>query len=280
VTTITWAASDAAGNTSTVLQTITVTNPSPVITLTGPTIGSLYAINTAVNFSATFTDAGGGSHTGTWYFDNIAKPATIVEPTGNGLGSAVASYTFASAGVFKVRLTINDTCGGSGSAEQINGLELLVVVYDPSAGFVTGSGWINSPAGSYLANPSLTGKANFGFVSKYQKGSTVPTGETEFQFQLANLNFHSSTYEWLVVSGPLAQYKGKGQINGAGNYGFLLTATDGQVSGGGGLDKLRIKIWDIDHGGVIVYDNVAGASDSINDAKPQPIGAGSIVIHK
>src|SRR5947207_13665419 len=30
-----------------------------------------------------------------------------------------------------------------------------VVVYDPSAGFVTGGGWINSPARAYAAAPAL-----------------------------------------------------------------------------------------------------------------------------
>ena len=43
----------------------------------------------------------------------------------------------------------------------------IAVVYDPSAGFVTGGGWIDSPEGAYIPDPSLTGKANFGFVSKY-----------------------------------------------------------------------------------------------------------------
>jgi hypothetical protein len=153
-----------------------------------------------------------------------------------------------------------------------------VVIYDPNGGFVTGGGWINSPAGALPAQPALVGKANLGFVSKYQKGATVPTGETEFQFQVANLNFHSSVYEWLVISGAKAQYKGSGTINGAGNYGFLLTATDGQVSGGGGVDRFRIKIWDKNNGGAIVYDNMIGTSDDLSTAQPQAVGGGSIVI--
>jgi hypothetical protein len=156
----------------------------------------------------------------------------------------------------------------------------IVVVYDPSGGFVTGGGWINSPAGAYVADASLTGKANFGFVSKYQKGATVPTGETEFQFQVAKFNFHSEVYQWLVVSGAKAQYKGTGTVNGMGKYGFLLTATDGQINGGGGVDKFRIKIWDINNGGAIVYDNVIGASDDIDAANPIAISGGSIVVHK
>ena len=90
----------------------------------------------------------------------------------------------------------------------------------------------------------------------------MPTGETEFQFKVANLNFHSSSYEWLVIAGARAQYKGTGTINGSGNYGFLLTAIDGQVNGGGGVDKFRMKIWDQSNGDVIVYDNQIGASDN------------------
>jgi hypothetical protein len=152
----------------------------------------------------------------------------------------------------------------------------MVVVYNPSAGFVTGDGWITSPAGAYTTNPALTGKATFGFVSKYEKGAKVPTGQTEFQFQVANLNFHSASYDWLVVAGARAQYKGSGTINGIGDYGFMLTAIDGQINGGGGVDKFCIKIWD-KATGTIVYDNKMGKDDNGNDATE--LGGGSIVIH-
>jgi len=153
----------------------------------------------------------------------------------------------------------------------------MIVVFDPSGGFVTGGGWINSPLGAFPVNPSLVGKANFGFVSKYQKGATIPTGETEFQFQAGDLDFHSVSYEWLVVAGARAQYKGSGTIKGMnGTFGFMLTAIDGQVAGGGGSDKFRIKIWDAT--GLIVYDNQLGLSD---DGDPTTtLGGGSIVVHK
>jgi hypothetical protein len=152
-----------------------------------------------------------------------------------------------------------------------------VVVYDPDGGFVTGGGWIESPAGAYAADATLTGRANFGFVSKYKKGATVPSGQTEFQFKVADLNFHSDAYEWLVVAGSRAQYKGTGTINGNGNYGFLLTAVDGQRPGGGGVDRFRIKIWDRDNGDALVYDNQLGDSDDA--AMTTSLGGGSIVIH-
>ena len=55
----------------------------------------------------------------------------------------------------------------------------------------------------------------------------------------------------------------------------MLTATDGQTSGGGGVDKFRMKIWNTDTG-AIVYDNMMG-----DDVSPStPLSGGSIVLHK
>jgi len=153
---------------------------------------------------------------------------------------------------------------------------VLIAIYDPNGGFVTGGGWVDSPAGAYLPAPSLTGKATFGFVSKYKKGQSAPDGNTEFQFHAGGMNFKSSVYEWLVVSGAKAQFKGTGTINGSGNYGFMLTAIDGQLNGGGGTDKFRIKIWDKNNNDKVVYDNQILSSDT---ADPTTLlGGGSINI--
>lgn len=152
-----------------------------------------------------------------------------------------------------------------------------VVTYDPDGGFVTGGGWIWSPAGASTLNPLAEGKATFGFVSKYQKGANVPTGNTEFQFQAGNLNFKSKVYEWLVISGGTkAQYKGSGTINGSGDFGFMLTATDGDKLSTPGPDRFRIRIW-VKTSGDIVYDNQIGAGDT---ADPVMSVHGSIVIHE
>jgi len=156
----------------------------------------------------------------------------------------------------------------------------FIVAYDPNGGFVTGGGWINSLPNFYVADPTLTGKATFGFVAKYKKGASVPEGSTEFQFRMANLNFQSTSYDWLVVAGPKAQYKGLGKIEGQNaEVAFLLTAIDGHIPGGGGTDKLRMKIWN-KATGAIVYDNVPGSSDDISKTEVQAIAVGSIVIHK
>ena len=114
-------------------------------------------------------------------------------------------------------------------------------MYDPAAGYVTGHGWIESPAGAYAAAPSQTGKAHFGFESRYAPGATTPSARTEFRFNVADFVFTSVDYDWLVVSGARAQYKGSGQVNGSNGYSFILTAIDGDAVGGGGTDRFRIK---------------------------------------
>jgi hypothetical protein len=189
-----------------------------------------------------------------------------------GAGSHSIGHQYGEAGVYTVTCTVTDTTGGTQFVEH-----RYVVVYDPDGGFVTGGGWIRSPAGAYPADPSLVGDASFGFVSKYKKGAATPTGQTEFQFRVANLNFHSASYQWLVVAGTRAQYKGTGTINGAGSYGFMLTAIDGQARGGDGVDRFRMKIWDMDDGDRIVYDNELGRLDGADPSTA--LSGGSIVIH-
>ena len=80
--------------------------------------------------------------------------------------------------------------------------------------------------------------------------------------------------------GNLAQYKGKGTVNGVTGFSFMLTARDGQVSGGGGSDGIRMKIWNTATN-VLIYDNVTAAvDDKATVGNTQVIDNGSIVIHK
>jgi beta propeller repeat protein len=90
---------------------------------------------------------------------------------------------FAESGLYNVCVHGRDIANSDSGPEEC----ITLVVYDPTGGFVTGGGWIDSPEGAYVPNPSLTGKANFGFISKYKKGASEPTGQTEFQFRVADL---------------------------------------------------------------------------------------------
>jgi len=249
---------------------VTVYNVAPLITeISGPI--DPVQINTPVALSGSFIDPGVlDTHMVTIQWIENETDSFEIDL---GTRSFEGAYLFGEPGVYPVLITVEDDDGGSDTVEF-----QYVVVYDPSEGFVTGGGWIISPPGAYPADPSLTGHANFGFVSKYKKGQSIPTGNTEFQFQVANLNFHSSSYDWLVVAGPKAKYKGTGTINGEGNYGFLISAIDGQINGGGGIDKFRMKIWDKDQGDLIIYDNNLGGDDL--DDPSTALEGGQIVIHK
>ncbi len=255
------------------VATVTVNNVAPTIeSMSGPPTVPIQ-LGTSILLTGEFSDPGCLD----WHV------ATIDWGDGETSLSEIISFEFDlvpetshiydNPGVYLITLMVTDKDGDSDTMT----LDHYVVVYDTSAGFVTGGGWIIVQPGSYPADPTLSGKATFGFVSKYKKGQNIPEGNTEFQFHVANLNFHSHTYEWLVVAGSKAMYKGVGTINGAGNYGFKLTAIDGQKNGGGGIDKFRMKIWD-KATGIIVYDNQLGAEDTVDPTTT--IGGGSIVIHK
>lgn len=140
-----------------------------------------------------------------------------------------------------------------------------VAVYDPTAGHVTGGGFILSPPGAFVADPTLTGKANFGFNARYKKGTNVPDGQTNFVLNAGNFHFHSEGYLWLVVSGDSkAKFAGVGTVNGEGSFGFMLTVNDNGEPGTGS-DTVRIVIWDQDAAGGVVYDNKMGSSETSYD---------------
>jgi hypothetical protein len=278
---------DGPGNQTVVLQvcdtsgacatsvSVTITNAEPVTSITGPASDAVFAAGTPVTFSGAFMDPGtADTHAAVWTFTSASLPSPItVSGTVDGAnGTVSANYTFTVAGVYQISLAVTDD-GGQGTANTIDGLDAMVVIYNPSAGSVRGHGRIVSPPGAYTPDPSLTGPAVFGFVSRYQRGASTPSGHTAFKFKTAGLDFRSTSYDWLVVAGARAQYRGVGTVNGIGGYRFLLTAIDGQVTGGGGVDKFRIKIMGPTG---VHYDNQMGAGDDANPTTA--IESGKIVI--
>jgi hypothetical protein len=251
---------DLAGNTVSASHAVLIDKTAPVLTIASPLDLSVHAVGVVLTFSS--DDATSGVDT---------TAAMLSGGTGGNSVEVQSGYVITAAGVYTLTVTATDLAGNVETQSR------MFTVYDPTAGFVTGGGWITSPAGAYLDAPSLLGKATFGFVSRYKKGANVPTGKTQFKFNAAGLDFESVSYEWLVVAGNKAQFKGTGTINGAGDYAFFLTAMDGDGSGGTGVDRFRIRIWDRTSGGLI-YDNQVNAPA---DADPTTaLGGGSIVIHK
>ncbi len=219
----------------------------------------------------------GGSAAATIIFDWSDGTVTEVTPAVDGFASA--THWYAASSVYAVHVRLTDRYGQASEASFE-----YVVIYDPNGGFVTGGGWINSPPGAFYPVlqefAGVTGKATFGFVAKYLKGANVPSGNTEFQFKAGNFNFRSTAYQWLIVAGARAQYKGWGTINGEGDYAFMLTAIDGALLGGDAVDRFRIKIWD-QASGIVIYDNQAATGDTAGLTTPGTVlGGGNIVIHR
>jgi uncharacterized repeat protein (TIGR01451 family) len=256
-------------------------NHAPMVTIVTPVFGSTYAKGSAsinpLNLTATFTDPDAGQNW-TWTVDWDDSGATTTGSVSSVQPKAIAaSHAYTTPGVYTIVVTVCD----SGVPSLCGTASVWIIVYDPNAGFITGGGWIDVYPGSYTANPALTGRANFGFNSQYKKGATVPSGQTEFNFQAGDFNFHSENYTWLVVSGYKAQFKGSGTVNGSGTYDFTLTAYDGDLQGSGGYpDRFRIVITDRNHGNGVVFDNRNGSPTDIDTANPETISGGSIVIHK
>jgi PKD repeat protein len=252
---------------------VRIANVAPVVGALAIPVSPV-PVGTAVTVSASFTDAGANdTHTATVdWGDATSSPAAVNE----GAGTLSGAHTFAAAGTYTVSVTVTDDDGGTGTQVATT----YVVVYDPSAGFVTGGGWVTTPPGSFTpgdpADPDVTGRANFGFVARYQPGATVPSGSTEFNLRVAGVNLKSSSYAWLVVTGATtkAYWLGTGTVNGVAGHGFLVSVIDGRTSGG--PDRFRIRIWRLSDGWVLV-DTQPGAPDDASATLA--IGGGSVVIH-
>jgi hypothetical protein len=150
--TFTYRASDGVDVSGTVTVEITVlpVNDPPVL---GPIAGPVEPLpmGTALDVSATFTDPDAGdTHAAVWAWGDGTSGDGTVDEMG---GLASGSHSYAGAGVYTVTLTITDADGLSDQASS-----QYLVIFDPTGSFVTGGGWIESPPGAYILQPSLTGR--------------------------------------------------------------------------------------------------------------------------
>lgn len=263
------AVTDAAGESSETSVTIAVTNVAPTISsFSGSPIAPVSV--GAVEVAGSFTDpANADTHAidVQCNAEGPALPGDGVIVQGSLDWSATCNY--AEPGIYRVRVTITDDEGGAGAV-----VSDPIVAYDPDAGFVTGGGWFDSPPGAYPADPTLAGRAHFAFVSRYKKGVPAPGGNTEFTLKSAGTRFRSTSYDWLVVSGNHAVFRGAGVVNDQPGFRFEIQVTDGSTRGD--ADRIQVRVWNSESG-VIVYDNTMGAANT--PAGYAAVVEGSIVIH-
>lgn len=205
------------------------------------------------------------------------------QPTDPTQGFVYDRHVYTAPGVYTLTVTLTQLLFGTRPGSTVSQTYQYIVVYDPEAGSVTGGGTLMSPAGAYAADPSLTGRATFGFLSKYQRGAHTPSGHTRFAFNAASFTFVATSNDWLVVQGAgtdfgTARYRGQGTVNGVPGYGFMVVAYDrDRKAQFGDGDALRLKVWQLSDG-TVIYDNLMGHDDAADTA--QNIESGQIVIHK
>lgn len=254
---------DTGGLSATAQAVVEVVNVAPTLgAIAGPSAPIL--ISGTVNLSAAFSDPGVlDSHTASWSWgDGTSSVATISEATGSGTASG--SHVYTSTGVYVATLNLQDDDGGLAPLASFQ----YIVIYDNNAqaAFATGAGQFSSNAGSYPTNPGLAGNAKFGFNVKYAPGASIPTGKTSLRLQ--NLNFTSSGYDWMVVTGDLVKFQGAGSFAGDPTvYTFQVTTVDTSS------DLFRIRIT---NGASVIYDNEISTQP---DAVPTTVINGSIIIH-
>jgi PKD domain-containing protein len=257
--------------------TVTVNNVGPSITLTSPPPWQPLQAPAAVSLTAPITDPGANdTHTCTINWDDGTTETFAQE------GNCNRTHTYTAPGVYTIKVTVTDDDQHSATASGI------VVVFDPGAGFVTGGGHIDSPAGAYTPDPSVAGKVHFVMQADYPSGSTTPTGNVKVRIQDINLEMDATSLDWLVISpNGEAAVKGSGTMGGQ-DVRFIMYGYQG--CGGNpapgcqpGSDSFRVVIWPSAQGAnptaPFIYDNVPGADLELADATPQPLSGGNIQIH-
>jgi hypothetical protein len=242
--------------------------------ITAPNTGNPFKIGSTVSFSGVFWDKPGMTHKAKWLVDESGVATGLVtEPAGNQNGKITGSYKFTAAGVYKLSMNITDQNGSTSYANTNGDLDAIVVIYDPNGGYAFGGGWYPSAPGALKSNLAASGKASYGFAVNY-KNAAKPKGETQFEFKVGAFEFNALTFDYLVVQGAKAQFKGTGKIiGGQSGLGFIMTVIDGDWDGSG-VDKIRMKIYNR-NSGVVYYDNQTGDSDA--DDPVTPVGTNSTI---
>jgi hypothetical protein len=241
--------------------TVSVDNVAPVCgNISGlPDVPIL--INTPIQGMIQFTDPGvKDTHSAVWNWGNGDETEGTVSKF-NETGSVLGDYTFSVPRIYRVTLNVTDDDGG-----ECSSIYDYVIVIDPNAGFITGGGWIQN---------ETSGKDEFGFSAKYVKNQEKPVGGVEFKF--GESSFKSTGIDWLVVYQNQAKFAGSGMINAEGDYGFMLTAIDGDLVDKDTPDEISMKIWQKEPF-VVIYDNLSVEPD--HSFVAVEIGNGSIVIHQ
>ncbi|HKQ76116.1 MAG TPA: M36 family metallopeptidase [Blastocatellia bacterium] len=165
--------------------------------------GSLGDISLATPVTYTLTPMITGTPT-------ITRTATV---TGGGVGGTLTACIT----LTNVQVNVYDVVISVGGNHYTGSASAVLVIFDPSLGFVTGGGTI--------VHNGVT--ANFGFNAKYQKNGK-PQGELLYieRRPTGEVKLKSTSIQSLSIAGVTGIIIGKATLNGVGNQSFLATVVD------------------------------------------------------
>lgn len=144
-----------------------------------------------------------------------------------------------------------------------------------SSGFTHGSGFIQSSNGAVANDGSKSGQGEFRLNARIKKGGELQ-GRASFSFKNGNIDFQSTSYSRIIVSGNTAKVSGTGTVNGSGGNEFYISVVDEKSTGRNRVaDKYRLRIVD-SATREVVYDNQMG--DSEEAKATYPITNGNILV--
>ncbi len=247
---VTGSAMDLAGNAATTtVGDINIDKTAPTVNIADLSPNPAN-VSESTDLLAHLADERSGIQSAQWCAESESlicdwEPMTLTGETGDLYRTASASISGLSPGVYSIRVKTQDLAdNGSDDAEA------LLVVYDPSAGFATGGGWIipGLEPGDIL--PEITGedKANFGFVAKYKRRANAPEGQLEFHDRVGDFNLHSTELHWMVINNDWAKFQGYATINLHPDelFYFRVDARDANSNGGNQPDSFILKVWAAD----------------------------------
>ncbi|WP_327090255.1 PKD domain-containing protein [Nonomuraea sp. NBC_01738] len=238
---------------------VRIANVPPKLDLRGPAPWQVFRAGAEVALDAPFTDPGNDTHTCTVTWDD---GSTDTYPAASG--KCDKGHVFAKPGMYTMEVTVTDDDGASDKAK------VMIVVYDPDAGFVTGAGAVDSPLG----------QGRFNLNPKYlphDEGPPPAGGKLSFRVKGAGFQLASTAFDWLVVApGGKTAVRGTGTVNGKPGFGFVGYATDEP-------DAFRLVVWDLaasPHPGEDpLFDSVRGKDYDLDLAAPAASDKGSIRVH-
>jgi hypothetical protein len=247
--TVTCWADDLAGNIGTDSSLILIGEPPPSPSPPPPpppdtTPPTVYPLSFTANpivvggistVTAYAWDDGSGIESGTVSVED--RPPEPMAWSGSAFTADVG--TGLPAGLYPVSVRVRDVAGN-----ETETVPQTLVVYDPTAGSVSGTGWIVPDPGAGDDLPGIDGRArgSFSFAARYKSPSdTTPNGS--FIFTYGKLfKLQSDELDWLVVTaGNTAYIQGTASIRGEGSYPFRATIRGGGVTGS--PDNLLLEVW-------------------------------------